>query len=52
MSSPQHANDHVTGVAAVAVLVNAAALIRIGKLHTSGLTRLYHSSLSASRNHT
>jgi hypothetical protein len=35
---------------AVAVLVNAAVLISIGKLHTSGLTHLRHSLLLASRN--
>jgi hypothetical protein len=32
---------------AVAVLVNATALISIGKLHTSGLARLHHSLLLA-----
>jgi hypothetical protein len=37
---------------AVAVPVNVVALIRIGKLHTSELTRLHHSFLSASRNQT
>jgi hypothetical protein len=37
---------------AVAVLVNAAALISIGKLRTSGLTRLHRSWLLASRNQT
>jgi hypothetical protein len=34
---------------AVAVLVNVAVLISIGKHHTSGLTRLHHSLLLASR---
>jgi hypothetical protein len=34
------------------VLVNVVALTRIGKLHISGLTRLHHSLLLASRNQT
>jgi hypothetical protein len=35
---------------AAAVRVYVVALIRIGKLHISGLTRQHHSSLLASRN--
>jgi hypothetical protein len=35
---------------AVAVPVNAAALIGIGKLHISKLTQLHHSLLLANRN--
>jgi hypothetical protein len=37
---------------AAVVLVNVVALIRIDKLHISGLTRLRHSLLLANRNQT
>jgi hypothetical protein len=37
---------------AIAVLVNVAILISIGKLHISGLTRLRHFFPLASRNQT